>query len=66
MAFTQAQIDNAENVYALMVQSVRHGDDSVTYDDVAAQERKIAHMKANLAGSSTVIRQIQVRVDSGY
>jgi hypothetical protein len=67
MAFTQTQIDAAEAVYASMARSLQAGDKSISYEDVAAQERRLAYMKSHMTDADqTIVRQVLIRPSSGY
>ena len=49
MAFTQAQIDELQSLYARGILSVRHGDKTVTYSSLAEIWAAIQRMERSLA-----------------
>lgn len=49
MAFTQAQLDALRAAYAAGVQTVKHGDNSVTYASMADLRAAIREIEAQLA-----------------
>ena len=49
MAFTTAQLTLLEAQYASAVESVKHGDKSVTYADLESQWAVIERIRASLA-----------------
>lgn len=64
MAWTQADLDAAKAIYAGLLESVRHGDKSVTYAATEKQLAVIREIERSLS-PTTVVRSTLCEFDRG-